>query len=162
MENSNYAEALTLLKQDKARLVSQLEVVEVAINALTKLNGGNVYDSSTAIVSTNSTNGSTVKKPRKNYLEDVEININNVYSNKFSLVEQVVYALYDIKSGTIEDITDCIVQVDNGANYDKLFPRFREIASGLYRAGKITADTTRKKYRYSLKNDDIINFELPF
>lgn len=75
----------------------------------------------------------------------------NDYSEDFSALQQLHFALRRLGSATAPEITDCIYGLDKRWTKDKLNKRLMDIASLEYRRGTLSGYKSNGRYIYSLK-----------
>jgi hypothetical protein len=159
MERSSYNEMLRLLNEDKKRLKTELELIETAISTLTLLKTG----ATNPLRLTNDFHSDTTNtnKSRKNHYVDTEVAVPAEFKEDLTVVQLLIYALNKLGLATVDEATDYILKLDPSKDRRYIFTRFRDIASGLYRADKIYADTKKKKYKYSLKEiiTEVVSFD---
>jgi DNA-binding transcriptional regulator GbsR (MarR family) len=148
MEKSAYNEMIRQLIDNKKRLLSEIELLDKAINSLSILRSGFNSSRLTDDIVADKTNSNS---GRKNYYENVKIVVPAFYSKELQTTELFFYALNEMVQATVDELSDFILRIDATKNRSHITNRFRDIASGLYRAKKIYADTTKKKFKYSLK-----------
>ncbi|SEO05538.1 hypothetical protein SAMN05192574_105133 [Mucilaginibacter gossypiicola] len=157
MNKATYNEIIRQLSLEKTRLLAELEHLEKTINSLTILKNGVNIDK---LTNENITNSTDKNSQRKNYYENVDVDIPKAYNRELTTIQLFFYVLDELGEGTVDELVKYVLEIDSSLDQPHVFSRFRDIASGLFRAGKIYADTTKKKYKYSLK--EIKSKDVPF
>lgn len=154
MEIHEYVEMLEKLKVDRQETLFKLSAIEAAIEALQPLCGvdNEVKMSSVGIFSEASP--SSVNSVKKSFYDDYEIEIPDVYDVDLSPIEKLLFSLSQ-KDATAHDAASYILEIDKNSDIELLKRRFTDIASGLARAKKINYKKIGKKFKYSLKQEDI-------
>jgi hypothetical protein len=76
------------------------------------------------------------------------------YSEKFSALQQLHFALKHLGSATAPEITDYIYEVDKRWERNKLHKRLTDIASIEYGKGRLFGYKSNGRYIYSLKKQE--------
>ena len=85
---------------------------------------------------------------------EVSANDDEAYSDKFSALQQLHFALKKMGSATAHAITDFIYELDKRWAKDKLHKRLTDIASLEYRGGRLGGFKSNGRFIYSLKENE--------
>lgn len=147
MTGRNYKEMIKELQYDRKVFQQKIEQIDAAIQALQAV---------TNVATVETVEGSGIKgekRERTNPYANYEIDISKGYDKEGPVPDMLIYALKIMKGATAIQAAEYMATVFKDHSKDLLERRFTDIASSLYRAGKINAVKLGKRFKYVLKEE---------
>jgi hypothetical protein len=152
--DGKYSEALKPLIERKKVLEKELNELGIVIKSITNLIG---YEHIELVVTETSPN-----VDNQNLFNDYKIvkkantrntKIPSSYNSKLKLPAKLRFVLNKLKSSTVAEAVEYIVNIDKSADREKLIKGLTWVASDLKGKGELNAEKVGKAYRYSLKSN---------